>query len=190
MTEQGCLKATSVLFWLAALLAVGIIFVGGRFLFDPFAAARDFGVPAAHNSTLAYLWTKGTRDIVSGLLLISLLCLGVRRAVLSTFIFIATLIPLADFVNVYINVRSERPRALLIHGGTAVFMIILASLILHGRRTEGNKQSAAVNENVRLDWADLIPGDVVLERAAASMAWCGRGGLVQSWLAPEHIVSS
>ena len=44
MTEQGCLKASSVLFWLAALLAVGIIFVGGRFLFDPFAAARDFGV--------------------------------------------------------------------------------------------------------------------------------------------------
>jgi hypothetical protein len=27
-----------------------------------------------------------------------------------------------------------------------VFMIILASLILHGRRTEGNKQSAAGNE--------------------------------------------
>ena len=99
MTEQGCLKASSVLFWLAALLAVGIIFVGGRFLFDPFAAARDFGVPAAHNSTLAYLWTKGTRDIVSGWLLISLLCLGVRRAVLSTFIFITTLIPLADFLN-------------------------------------------------------------------------------------------
>ena len=125
MTEQGCLKASSVLFWLAALLAVGIIFVGGRFLFDPFAAARDFGVPAAHNSTLAYLWTKGTRDIVSGLVLISLLCLGVRRAVLSTFIFITTLIPLADFLN-----------------------------------------------------------------AAASMALCGRAGLVRSWLAPEHIVSS
>ncbi len=125
ITEQGCLKASSVLFWLAALLAVGIIFVGGRFLFDPFAAARDFGVPAAHNSTLAYLWTKGTRDIVSGLLLISLLCLGVRRAVLSTFIFITTLIPLADFLN-----------------------------------------------------------------AAASMALCGRAGLVRSWLAPEHIVSS
>ena len=125
MTEQGCLKASSVLFWLAALLAVGIIFVGGRFLFDPFAAARDFGVPAAHNSTLAYLWTKGTWDIVSGLLLISLLCLEVRRAVLSTFIFITTLIPLADFLN-----------------------------------------------------------------AAASMALCGRAGLVRSWLAPEHIVSS
>ena len=71
---------------------------------------------------------------------------GVRRAVLSTFIFISTLIPLADCLNVYINVRSERPRALFIHCGTAVFMIILASLIMHGRRAEGNKQSAAVNE--------------------------------------------
>jgi len=44
--------------------------------------------------------------------------------------------------------------------------------------------------DARPDWADLIPGDVVLEWAAASMAWCGRAGLVRSWLAPEHIVSS
>jgi uncharacterized protein DUF4267 len=125
MTGLGCLKASSVLFRFAALLALGIIFVGGRFLFDPFAVSRDFGVPAAHNSTLAYLWRKGTRDIVSGLLLLSLLRLGVRRTVLSAFIFITTLIPLADFLN-----------------------------------------------------------------AAASMALCGRAGLVRSWLAPEHIVSS
>ncbi len=131
MPDIESVKPSSVLFWLAALIAVGIILIGVRFLFNPLTAARDFGVPAYGSSTFAYLWAKGSRDIVFGLLLISLLWLGVPRVVLATFLFVATLIPIADFLNVYINVHSAKLDALMIHGGTAIFMIILASLILH-----------------------------------------------------------
>ena len=71
------LKTNSVLFWLAALIAVGIIFIGARFLVSPLPAAAAFGVPVEGTQTLAYLWAKGTRDIVSGLLVIALLWLRV-----------------------------------------------------------------------------------------------------------------
>jgi hypothetical protein len=111
-----------------------------RFLFDPLRAALDFGVPAYGSPTLAYLWTKGSRDIVSGLLLASLLWLGVGRVVTATFLFVAALIPIADFLNVYINTHSQASGAMMIHGGTAVFMIVLALFILRGAATATGQQ--------------------------------------------------
>src|SRR5215831_2518613 len=107
--------------------------IGARFIVDPLAGAQDFGVQATGVSTFAYLWAKGARDVVSGLLLIALLLLGVSRVILATFIYVAALIPLADLVNVYLN--SGTPGALMIHGSTALFMILLATLILWGRNT-------------------------------------------------------
>ena len=107
MSAKDRLRPNSVLFWLTGLIAVGIIFIGIRFLFDPLRASLDFGVPAYGSPTPAYFWTKGSRDIVSGLLLASLLWLGVGRVVTATFLFVAALIPIADFLNVYINTHSQ-----------------------------------------------------------------------------------
>ena len=128
------LKTNSVLFWLAALIAVGIIFIGARFLVSPLPAAAAFCVTVEGTQTLAYLWAKGTRDIVSGLLVIALLWLRVGRRVLAGFIAVAALIPLGDFVNVYLNVGANNPMALAIHGGTTVFMWILAAFLWSGSR--------------------------------------------------------
>lgn len=116
----------SVLFWLVGLIAAGIIFIGARFLVVPQAAAAAFGVSVGGTPTLAYLWAKGTRDIVSGLLLIALLWSGAGRRVLAVFIFVAALIPFGDLINVYVNVGTRYPLALAIHGGTAVGMMALA----------------------------------------------------------------
>jgi hypothetical protein len=33
------------LYLLSSLIAVGIVFIGSRFLWDPAAASRDFGIP-------------------------------------------------------------------------------------------------------------------------------------------------
>ena len=121
------LKPKSVSFWLVALIALGIIFIGARFLLKPIPAAASFGVPAEGTRTLAYLWAKGTRDIVSGLLVIALVWLRVGRRVLAAYIGIAALIPLGDLINVYLNVGANNPLALAIHGGTAGFMLILAA---------------------------------------------------------------
>jgi len=128
--RDGHLEAGSILFWLVLLIAVGIILIGARFILSPLPAARDFGVPADANERPAYLWAKGTRDIVSGLLTIGLLWLRVSPEVIAVFILIASLIPLADAVNVYIHVRTGNMTAISIHGGTALFMWLLAGFLL------------------------------------------------------------
>ena len=129
MDPNTHLNPKAVSFWLVILIAVGIIFIGMRFLVMPLPAAAAFGVPAEGTRPLAYLWAKGTRDIVSGLLVIALLWLRVRRRVLAAFIGVATLIPIGDFINVYLNVGVNNPIALGVHSGTAVFMLILAAFL-------------------------------------------------------------
>jgi hypothetical protein len=94
MAQNTDLQRNSILFWLVALIAVGIIFIGARFLVAPLAEAEGCGVPADRTRTLAYLWAKGTRDIVSGLFVVVLLWLGGGRRVLAAFIAVAALIPL------------------------------------------------------------------------------------------------
>jgi len=89
-------------------------------------------VPASETERFTYLWTKGTRDIVSGLLVIGLLWLKVSSSVLAAFLFIASLIPFGDLLNVYAQVRTRNVAALAIHGGTALFMCVLAVLVLRG----------------------------------------------------------
>ena len=121
-------KTRPVRFALVILVAVGIIFIGARFLFSPIVAADGFGVPN-NTQTFAYLWAKGTRDIVSGLFVLLLVWLRVSRRVLGSFIAVAALIPIGDLINVYINLGIKNPTALLIHGGTAVFMLVLAAFL-------------------------------------------------------------
>jgi Domain of unknown function (DUF4267) len=132
MQHQTYLTADSVLFWLVALIAVGIIFIGARFILAPIPAARDFGVPASGMEKFTYLWTKGTRDIVSGLFVIGMLWLKVSSGVMAAFLFIASLIPIGDLLNVYASAKTRNVPALIIHGGTAVFMCVLAGLLLRG----------------------------------------------------------
>jgi len=124
---ENDLRRNSALFWLVVLIAVGIIFVGARFLVAPSAGAAGFGVPADGMPTMAYLWAKGVRDIASGLFLFMLLAMNAGRRILAAFILVATLIPAADFVNVTLNAGPSG--ALMIHGGTAVFMLALAAAL-------------------------------------------------------------
>lgn len=124
------LTAHSILFWLVLLIGLGIIFIGARFLVTPRRAARDFGVPAGDGERSTYLWAKGTRDIVSGLIAIGLLCLQVSPVVLAVFIFIASLIPCGDLLNVYAQIRTSNRAALFIHGGTALSMWLIAAFLL------------------------------------------------------------
>jgi hypothetical protein len=59
---------TSIGFYLSGVIAVGIIFIGCRFLLAPITAAAAYGVPAgAEPHSRAYLSAKGIRDIASGL---------------------------------------------------------------------------------------------------------------------------
>lgn len=134
-TTYSELPVKSLLFWLVALIAIGIIVIGARFLVVPLPAAAAFGVPADDAHRLAYLWAKGTRDIVSGLLLIALVRIGAGRRVVAVFMAVAALIPIGDFLNVYANEGLGNPAALAIHGTTAFGMLILAWCLLPRERT-------------------------------------------------------
>jgi len=133
VAPEAPLNERSILFWFALLIALGIIFIGVRFLLQPMAAASAFGVPARGTPTFAYLWAKGTRDIVSGLLLLAFLRVHAGRRLVAVFLAVAALIPLGDFMNVAINTGTRHAGALVTHGSTFVAMVILAALMFATR---------------------------------------------------------
>jgi hypothetical protein len=121
--------ATSIGFYLSGVIAVGIVFIGCRFLLAPSSAAAAYGVPAgAEPHSRAYLFAKGIRDIASGLFAAMLIAFGSAHA-LGWFMLIATIIPIADAVIVLLQGRN-RTVAFGVHGGTAVAMLIISGLLV------------------------------------------------------------
>ncbi len=81
----------SVSYWLTALAALGIIFLGLRFMLAPTAGAEGFGIPLAPTKeAMAYGRIKGIRDLFSGLVV--LLFLLPRRPQATAFAFGAAII--------------------------------------------------------------------------------------------------
>ena len=122
--EKEYLDFRSTLFWLILLPAIGIIFIGLRFILAPATGAEGFGVPINDPKSFPYLYVKGTRDIVSGLLVLAFLWQKLRRIHIAILFFITALILSADFLNVIFN-SSDRA-APWIHGLTALYMIVVA----------------------------------------------------------------
>ena len=116
---------------LSSLIAVGIVFIGARFLWGPAAASRGFGIP---NSPLpstgftGWLAVKGARDIVSGLFVFLLMANGSPR-LLGEFLLVASLIAMGD-AAIVLRSGGSRTAAFGIHGLTALVIIATgASLI-------------------------------------------------------------
>jgi hypothetical protein len=116
---------------LSSLLAVGIIFIGSRFLWDPAVASRDFGIPNSPPPSTGFtgwLAVKGTRDIVCGLFVFLLMVSGSPR-LLGEFMLVASLIAMGDAATV-LRSGGSRTAAFGIHGLTALVIIAVgASLI-------------------------------------------------------------
>jgi len=123
----------SVSFWLTLLLAAGIIFVGARFIVDPAAGATGFSIPFSNTADYAYGRIKGIRDIFSGLVLLPLLWLRMRKAVAYVFTT-AIIVPATDFLIVLTTNGPGDVTHMLIHGGTALFMVFVSVLLF--RRKE------------------------------------------------------
>jgi hypothetical protein len=121
---------------LASLIAVGIVFIGSRFLWNPAAAVRGFGIansPAPSTGFTAWLAVKGARDIVSGLFVFLLMANGSPRP-LGEFLLVASLIALSDAATV-LRSGGSRTAAFGIHGLTAMVLIAVgATLILAAHR--------------------------------------------------------
>jgi hypothetical protein len=114
---------------LTALIGVGIIVIGARFLRNPAAGAAGFGVPVPlRGNADAYLAAKGVRDIATGLVTLVLLALGDRRA-LGWMSLAAAVIPASDAVIV-LRRKGSPAVAYGVHGATAAVVLANAYLLL------------------------------------------------------------
>jgi hypothetical protein len=121
--------ATSIGFYLSALIAAGIIFIGARFLVAPSLAAAAYGVPASTEPrSQAYLSVKGIRDIASGLFIAIFIAYGAPHP-LGWFMLAAAIIPIGDAVIV-LRHGGSRAIAFGVHGVTAAVMLIISGLLL------------------------------------------------------------
>jgi hypothetical protein len=123
---------TTIGFYLSGVIAIGIIFIGCRFLLAPSTAATGYGVPtSAEPHSRAYLSAKGIRDIASGLFIAMLIAFGSAHA-LGWFMLIASIIPISDAVIV-LHQGGSRTVAFGVHGGTAVAILIISGLLFIDR---------------------------------------------------------
>lgn len=124
---------------LTFIVALGIIYVGVSYLFAPESSGAGFGFATWPTGEAAeILSVKGMRDIVSGVLPLTLFFLGQRRA-LGWALLCEALIPLADGTLI------------LVHGGSVAmavgvhylsFVLVVAAGVL--QLSVARRESAAV----------------------------------------------
>jgi len=112
---------------------VSIIFLGVRFILAPNAGAEGFGIPFGQTKeVIAYGWIKGIRDIFSGIVVLGFLILRQPRA--TAFAFgSAIIIPVSDCLTVLAVNGPKDVTHLMIHGLTAVYMIITTIFLLRAK---------------------------------------------------------
>lgn len=126
------MKVASISGWMTVIVALGIIFIGIREFFYPGAAALGFGVPLLDPHDGDLLAIKAARDVASGGLALTFLALRDRRY-LACGMGILTLIPVFDGLIVLRHAAWTFTPVILIHWGTAVFMIAIVALLRIGR---------------------------------------------------------
>jgi hypothetical protein len=120
----------SVSYCITLLLALGIIFIGARFIINPEVGATGFGISFNNVHDAVYGRIKGIRDIFSGIVLLPLLAMRMRKA--TAWVFTTTIVvPSVDFLIIFTTNGAADVEHLLIHGITAVIMIVNSFLLFH-----------------------------------------------------------
>lgn len=118
----------SVSYWITLIIALGIIFVGARFILQPALAATDYGISISDKRDIHFGYIKGNRDIFSGIVLLPLLIMHMRKAAAWVFTM-AIVVPATDFLIVASTNGTGDLAHLLIHGITALVMIFNSFLL-------------------------------------------------------------
>ena len=115
---------------LAALIAVGIIVIGGFYLLSPERISGTFGLkpPASDADTRAWLRPKGIRDIASGLIVLAMMLTADWRLV-GIALLIEAVIPLGD-MSIILGSGGSKSRALSVHGVTCAVMLVAGLLLI------------------------------------------------------------
>jgi hypothetical protein len=126
------MKIMSLPGYLAMLVAFGIIFVGIRETLHPGAGASGFGVPLLNSADGDQLAIKAARDIVAGLIVLAFLGLRDRKG-LAWMMGVCAVIPVLDGFIVYRHAGWIFTPVILVHWGTAVYMLAIVALLRKGK---------------------------------------------------------
>ena len=112
---------------LAALIALGIIFIGCFYLVSPERISGTFGLkpPASDADTRAWLRPKGIRDLVSGLVLLTMMLTADMRSV-GIVLLVEAVIPFGD-MSIILGSGGSRSRAFSVHGVTCAVMLVVGA---------------------------------------------------------------
>lgn len=116
---------------LAALVAVGIVVIGGFYLASPQRISGGFGLrpPAPDADTRAWLRLKGIRDIASGLVVAAMMMTGDWRLV-GMVLLVEAIIPFGD-MSIILASGGSRTTAFSVHGVTCAVMLVAGLLLVH-----------------------------------------------------------
>ena len=116
---------------LAALLAVAIIVIGCFYVISPERMTGSFGLkpPAPDADTRAWLRLKGIRDIVSGLVVLTMMLTTDTRTV-GIALLVFAIVPLGDMSNVLAS-GGSKSTAFSVHGVTCAVMLVVGLFLIH-----------------------------------------------------------
>ena len=115
---------------LAALMAVAIIVIGCFYVISPERMTGSFGLkpPAPDADTRAWLRLKGIRDIVSGLVVLTLMLTTDTRTV-GIALLVEAVIPLGDVSNI-LGSGGSKSTAFSVHGVTCLLMLVVGLFLI------------------------------------------------------------
>ena len=116
---------------LAALMAVAIIVIGCFYLVSPERMTGSFGLkpPASDADTRAWLRLKGIRDVVSGLVVLTMMLTADTRMV-GIALLVEAVIPFGD-MSIILGSGGSKSRAFSVHGVTCAVMLVVGVLLIH-----------------------------------------------------------
>ena len=116
----------------ATLAAAAIIGIGTMYLSRPRVMTHNFGLPLPEEgqNTTWWLRLKGSRDIVSGLVLLTLMAWG-TPFLLGIVLLIDAITPLSDMTTI-LAAKGSTGTALGVHGVTAALMIAASIPLIIG----------------------------------------------------------
>jgi len=122
---------TAIPLSVAALVAVGIIVIGCFYLVSPQRISGTFGLkpPASDADTRAWLRPKGIRDVVAGLLLLTMM-MTVDWRLVGMVLLVEAVIPLGD-MSIVLASGGSKSKAFSIHGATCAAMLVAGLLLIH-----------------------------------------------------------
>jgi len=115
----------------AALIAVGIIVIGGFYLVSPERISGTFGLkpPASDADTRAWLRPKGIRDVAAGLVVLTLMLTANTRLV-GIAVLVYAIIPLGD-MSIVLGSGGSKSTAFSVHGVTCAVMLVVGLSLIH-----------------------------------------------------------